>query len=330
MSDAGYAASERDFFRGRVDLAFTGPLPAAWEARKAALDAISAAQWAAGADPRDPGLADSVRDLGQLGVVLLESLRGRSAEVPYRGDLLTAPPGLSPGELDAGLWARCLLAATAAQDAAAAVRLSRVRFDAFVPGGAPGQADLARAIATIWVGDGDIGGAVVAALEQTDPDRLSGHDADAALDLVVPQAAVLDRMASGEPADALLVEAADDYAAHWSGHTPEVFLDIELCGIAVLARLLGRAGDVRHAVLAPALTAADPARIIACPVCAEPFDEAERTCVWCASDLTADAPLELALDDWLGDLLGGRRVPCGHCGALRHPLAVRCWSCGER
>ena len=326
MSDPELAARERDFYRERVDAVFTGPEPQAWEARKGALDAAFAAGWAAGADPRDPGIVASLRDIAQLGVVMLESLRGRADGAPYRGAVVPVPLGLTPGEFDAGQWSTCLFAATAAQDAASAVRLSRVRFDAFVRGGPAGQAELAQALTAVWVGDGDVGGAVVAALERTDPSGLTDEQTDAALALVVPQAAVLDELARGSAPSATLADAAEKYAAYWAGQEPELLLAVELCGLTVLSRLLGHPADVHAAPLASAVVDADPATITACPVCAEPFDAAEQRCHWCATDLTADAPLELTLDRWLQE----PRRPCGSCSSLVHAQALRCWSCRER
>ncbi|MEV5967205.1 hypothetical protein AB0L70_35880 [Kribbella sp. NPDC051952] len=327
--DHEHAASERDYYLARVGDAFGGARPDARIVRTATLDALDAARWAAGADGDDGRISSALRDAGQLGVALLQSVRGEVAGVPFRGTLASVPVGLPADGFHAGLWAETLLAATAAQDAASAVRLSRVRFDAFTPGGWPGQAEIAAAVATVWAGDGDIGSHLVAALERTDPERLPGDQANAALDLVVPQAAVLEALAGDRPIDPPLQDGANRFVRYWAARddaAPENLLSVPLSGLAVLGELLTGAAVTGHAVIPPAVVAREGGSILACPACAEPFDPAQPECAWCDTDLTADAPLEVPLSQWLS----ARREPCPNCAVLVHPQALRCWSCQTR
>jgi hypothetical protein len=324
--DQEHAAQRRDYYLGRVGEAFDG-VPDPRSARTATLDALDAARWAAGADGQDQRIVSALTDAAQLGVALLESVRGQTGPVPFRGELATVPAGLPMAGFHAGLWADTLLAATAAQDAASAVRLSRVRFDAFTPGGWPGQAEIAAAVAAVWAGDGNIGPHLVAALERTDPTALTRDEADGALDLVVPQAAVLDALAGGRPLDPPLQDGANRFAGYWTGREraePEGLLSVPLSGLAVLGTLITGAAVTSHRVIPPAVVNAAARTITACPVCAEPFAAAQHECAWCGTDLDADAPLELPLPQWLA----AERKPCPNCASRVHPQALRCWSCG--
>lgn len=321
-----HAGSERDYYLGRVGEAFSG-VPDARSVRTATLDALDAARWATGADGGDQRIVDALRDAAQLGVALLESVRGKTGPVPFRGELAAVPAGLPVDGFHAGLWADTLFAATAAQDGASAVRLSRVRFDALAPGGWPGQGDIAAAVAAVWAGDGNIGPHLVAALEKTDPQRLAGEEADAALDLVVPQAAVLDALAGARPLDPPIQEGASRFASFWTGRERgqiEGLLSVPLSGLAVLGSLLTGVSVRSHPVIPTAVVGAAATTITGCPACAEPFDPAQQRCAWCETDLTADAPLETPLPQWLS----AHRAACPNCASLVHPDALRCWSCG--
>src|SRR3954453_2510327 len=130
MPSREHAGRRRDFYLERVDKTLSGVELDALDLRKGMLDALDAARWAAGADGRDDRIAELLQWAGQLGVALLESIRGRALPVPYRGNLITVPIGLPLEGLHAGQWAETLFAATAAQDAPSAVRLSRVQVDA--------------------------------------------------------------------------------------------------------------------------------------------------------------------------------------------------------
>lgn len=324
--DRGHAGQRRDYYRDKVSLNLGGPATDAWDLRRATLGAFEAARWASGADGTDERVTETLQWGAQLSVALLESIRGNTAPVPFRGDLFTVPAGLPLDGFNAGQWAEALFAATAVQDAASAVRLSRVRVSAFAPGGPPGQAELATALATIWTGDGNIGPLIVAALERTDPKTLAETEVDAALDLVVPQAAVFGALTGETPLQVPLQDAAERFVRHWAGEEPEGLLSIPLSGLAVLGQLLAGATPAPHAVMPTAIVERSVGTILACPVCAEPFDPAQRECAWCSADLTADAPVELPLAGWLSAV----RTPCPSCGSLVHPEALRCWSCGER
>jgi hypothetical protein len=327
--DPEYAASERDYYIGHLD-DWLNRQPDALELRMVMFDALNAARWANAADGTDERIVELLRTAGQLGVALLESLRGHAIDVPVRDGLLRVPLDLPADGYTSASWADTLFAATAASDAASAVRLSRVRTFAFTPAGPAGLTELASALASAWTGDGQVSSHLVASLEQTDPKDLPESEVDAALDLVVPAAAVFQAIIGADTGaadvDRELAKGAELFAKFWAGEQPEVLMSVRLTGLAALAHELRIPTSVAHPVLPEVIMNRPPTTALGCPVCTEPFDKAQHECAWCGTNLTADAPLELSLGEWLT----AARKPCHNCGSLTHAEALRCWLCGER
>jgi hypothetical protein len=325
------SAQQRDAYRQMVDHAVDAGARDVYEYRLGAFDAVNAARWTAAVDPHDPSVVDALRTAGQFGAAVMTSIGATSASHrPIRGRLRVVPPGLPPEAFTARQWADALWAATAAGDAASAVRLARLRSDVGAADGPAGEVDLARAVAAWWRGE-RVAPHLIAAL------RAANADDDDAAGVVAAVAAVfrylLDEDDGGNDGgdDAALrhavSDAGEEHARYWDAPRrrtdPGRALSLPLSGLLRLAVEQGRRTGAAPPGVPTAGLAAGPTTAVLCPVCASPFDAAESECGWCGTGLTRDAPL----DQRLADLLADASRPCPVCERVNRVTALRCWNC---
>jgi hypothetical protein len=290
-------------------------------------DALAAARWAAAADPDDPLVPALLRMAAQLAVAVITSITSSELRrLPVDGELRDVPPGLPPTAMTSGRWAECLWAATG--DAASALRLARAGLDRFPDDAPAGEAQLAAAMAAWWRAE-EVGPHLIAALEASDPDAASGAERDRRLDLTTPAVGVLRWLLDRDEAalGRAFADAQASFRSYWDApsrrDSPEGVLSLPLSGLARVAGELGRPVDPQPRVVPPAVLRDVGDEITACPVCATPFGQDERSCWWCGTDLAADAPLGMTV----GELLATPGRPCPACGEINRVTALRCWRC---
>jgi hypothetical protein len=325
------SARERDDYLGIVNLSVEAGPRDAYEYRLGAFHAITGARWAAAADPGDPVVVELLRTAGQLGAAVMTSTVSDTAvALPIRGRRQEVPPGLPAASLTAQQWGEALWAATAASDAPSAVRLARLESTVDAPGAPAGEVELARAVAAWWRGD-RAGPHLIQALQDSDPDAATGAESDRRLDQTTPAVAVFRHLLADDDAAlaASVVAAGEAHARFWSERSRRTkagrALSLPLSGLVRLSVEAGRFAGEPPAGVPKAVVAPQPTALTLCPVCASPFDEVQATCVWCGTDLTADAPLEQRLDAFLEEQAG----PCPVCARPNRVTALRCWNCSS-
>lgn len=325
--ERAHAAEERDHQRRFAEGAIEAGARSVVEYSAGFHDALTTARWAAAADPDDQVIVRMLRLAGQFGAIVSRSVRAGAAFVaPLDGALRSVAPGLPAELLAATDWAEVLWAATAAADAPSAVRLARDGSGPRADAVAPGDHELATAVASWWRGD-SVGPHLIAALRAADPDTASGAEQDRRLDLVTPAVAAFRDLVDPSRGPLDLTGAVESYAGYWTtgsrASDPQGALSLPLAGLSRLAVELGQPGPTPGRGVPAAVLSPDPVAVLLCPVCASPFEPSETTCSWCDTDLRADAPLQTTLGTFLREDVAG----CPSCGEPNRVSALRCWKC---
>jgi len=320
------AARERDDYFEITELAVDAGGSDPYEYRMGARDAVLAARWAAAADPSDTRIGSALRLAGELTVAVLTSIRSDGeTSLEIGGSIRPVVPGLPAEALSGEQWANGLWAATAAGDAASAVRLAVLRE---APPGESHEDEslLAAALATWWRNGSDLGSRLIDALVATDPDGRA--DGDRLLEIAVPLIRVFRHLFADDD-EALMAAISDAAARHRAFHRassgvdrPEQYLSLPLTGLVVLARELSRAVPPDIDVVPDGVLRSSRSQI-ACAVCGQPLKSAEVVCHWCDADTTVDAPLETSI----GELAAGSPTRCPTCSTENRATALRCYSC---
>ena len=322
------AATQRERHLGLLDIEIAGVAADPTALIRASEHALTAARWAVKTDEQDRRVVALLRLTAELtNAAAVSSASTEPGQQEIRGALVVLPPGLARDGLTTRRWIDGLWAATAAGDASTARRLARLDLSVYRQDTVPGEFEMTQAMAAWWRSE-EIGPFLIAALERSDPDSLAPDDIDFSLDVIAPTVAFFRRLADRDDAalNQSLIEASAAFAEYWSragANDPCSALSLPLSGLSRVAVELGRVIRAIPGAVPPAiLESSGP--VLCCPVCDQPFGDAEISCSWCGTDLTVDAPLEVSLDQLLED----PGQSCPHCGQTCPRTALRCWNCG--
>lgn len=189
---------------------------------------------------------------------------------------------------------------------------------------------LADAMRRYWLHDDTAAQPLLEALRATDPAQQPADEVDRVLDLDVPVMEVVFALFEGNAAklDAALAKGFEMHRRHWnrSANDERGWISLPLAALQAQARRNGTeltvSSDYAPLELLEALDHRDPTLIL-CPYCVSPIREGMQVCPLCLDDVTADAPIESDITDYLD----GAHKPCSTCKTPIPTLAVKCASC---